>query len=75
MWLGIQDKAMEGNWKMMHANIPITFTNWKEYEPDGGLKENCATMYVWPGTWQTTQCDGKYPYYCVKDTIRSLPGN
>ena len=51
-WIGLNDVAEEGQWQW-HSGEPVTYTNWKEHERDGGnnaMKDYAIVGYN--GRWE-----------------------
>jgi len=76
VWLGAQDTTLEGTWKWVSGANENTFwqdgqtlsyTHWKEGEPNNVNNEDCAT-FVRDSGWNDVRCDSssfsvivKYP--------------
>lgn len=58
LWLGVTDKAQEGNWVDINENEPVEYNNFVSPFPYGGSIENCAALFP-DGTWGDAKCDLK----------------
>ncbi|XP_037776717.1 gamma-aminobutyric acid receptor subunit beta-like [Penaeus monodon] len=63
MWLGISDAANEGVWQAMDTTN-LTYENWGDNQPNGGVIENCAVMKgaVSRGEWADNSCRKSFKY-------------
>ena len=70
-WLGIHDKASEGNFVYDSDNQPIDWSDWAEGEPNNlGYGENCAVVDK-NGEWVDLPCNWspwKRSIVCERDT-------
>ena len=60
-WLGISDTAHEGNWQDVHGHT-VSYTKWKQGEPNGGKNENCVVTAAGTAEWNDVGCAAKLPY-------------
>jgi hypothetical protein len=50
-WLGGTDRAAEGSWAWSDGSA-WSYSNWHPVEPNGGVVENCAMVYIFDiGVW------------------------
>ena len=54
-WLGLNDVNEEGKFLLASTGVPITFSNWKNGEPDGGTGQNHVAFHKdYDGKWVDT---------------------
>ena len=64
-WIGIQDKANEGEFVYDSSNVNVTFKNFYSGEPDGEEDENCVAMgYNSYGKWYDHPCADAKQFIC-----------
>ena len=61
-WLGGRDYYQEGIWRWEGSRKPFDYQNWAQFEPNGGVGENCLAMakraYL-HGKWVDLDCNAK----------------
>ena len=58
LWLGATDTSTEGSFIWTTSGLPLTFTDWFDFEPNGGTVENCIGLYeVQAGLWIDLPCE------------------
>ena len=63
-WLGINDHLSEGNWVLVSTGQSLTFSAWRQGEPNndnnghyaGGKEENCCLTYPEDKKWNDFPC-------------------
>ena len=69
-WIGIHDKANEGQFTYESNGQTIGYKNWRPNKPNNsGKSEDCAHMYH--GKWNDLRCNYKLSFVCEKPP----PGN
>ena len=64
-WIGIQYKPDDKNYVYVSDNIPVTWTNWANGQPD--RNGNCvARGWGSEDTWDDRPCNLKNPFVCVR---------
>ena len=66
-WIGSHDQDVEGKWTWLPSNIPATWTNWDEGEPNswnGDTLEDCTVMKNFNGKWNDIRCSNEFAYIC-----------
>ena len=66
-WIGSHDQDVEGKWTWLPNNIPATWTNWDEGEPNswnGDTLEDCTVMKNFNGKWNDIRCSNEFAYIC-----------
>ena len=67
-WLGLTDKANEGQWRWTESGKSLAYSNWLSGQPDNyGRKQHCALIYIshendiiynWTkGKWDDENCN------------------
>ncbi|KFP62015.1 Pulmonary surfactant-associated protein A2, partial [Cariama cristata] len=54
-YLGIKEGETPGKFKYING-MPLNYTNWYQYEPNGKGKEKCVDMYT-DGRWIDRKCN------------------
>ncbi|NWX82895.1 SFTPA protein, partial [Nothoprocta ornata] len=54
-YLGIKETETFGQFSSMNG-IPVNYTKWHRYEPNGKGKEKCVEMYT-DGSWNDKTCN------------------
>ena len=66
-WIGLSDRAVEGEWRWIDDQ-PLAYEDaWAEGEPnDYGSGEDCihSNWRSTPGLWNDAGCGGRQPYVC-----------
>lgn len=58
-WIGINDKASEGNFQWVTGEA-VSYTNWNPGEPNNSAGvEDCAEIFGTHGGWNDLPCDGE----------------
>ena len=58
------DTGVESSYRWYSAdNFLVTWTNWKQYQPNGENVENCIVRDA-NGEWQDVACSTSYQFYC-----------
>ena len=72
LWLPIEDRKTEGEWKDFYTRQPIqNFTQpWAGSGPDGGLEQNCAVLLD-GDTWGDATCSSSHRACMCKNKPRS----
>ncbi|XP_074533357.1 LOW QUALITY PROTEIN: mannose-binding protein C-like [Halichoeres trimaculatus] len=55
VWISVNNKKAEGNFGVDLKNRPLTFTKWKEGQPDETIQDTGCTMLSGTGGWRVTQ--------------------
>ncbi|XP_045190001.2 perlucin-like [Mercenaria mercenaria] len=67
-WLGASDMAAEGSWVWNKTGSSVSYTNWKDGEPNnanGG--EDCLTITFSDSfRWNDNNCNNKFNFVCEK---------
>lgn len=65
-WIGSHDQDIEGRWTWLPNNIPATWTNWDEGEPNSwnGDNEDCTVLKNWNGKWNDIFCNNEFAFIC-----------
>ena len=75
VWIGIDDKSQEGDFRYASDNTAITYTDWDTAQPDnynynGNLDEDCVRLVNWPQTnrfkWVDGLCSLKQSFVCER---------
>ena len=60
IWLALEDKDIEGEWKDFYNGQPANFTlPWLQGEPNGGNHENCLNLLSGTSLWNDDGCQRK----------------
>ena len=66
VWIGIDDKSIEGKFTYATDGESVKFTNWNRGQPDNaGGNEDCA--HLWKGhgfRWNDVGCSAKMSFVC-----------
>ena len=66
VWIGIDDKSIEGKFTYASDGESVIFTNWNRGQPDNhGGHEDCA--HLWKGhgfRWNDIGCSAKMSFVC-----------
>ncbi|NXF91370.1 SFTPA protein, partial [Eubucco bourcierii] len=54
-YLGIKESEIPGQFKFINS-MPLNYTKWHKYEPNGKGTEKCVEMYT-DGTWNDKKCN------------------
>lgn len=54
-YLGIKEGEISGQFKYING-MPLNYTNWHQYEPNGKGREKCVEMYA-DGSWNDKKCN------------------
>ncbi|KFQ91396.1 Pulmonary surfactant-associated protein A, partial [Nipponia nippon] len=54
-YLGIKEGEISGQFKYING-MPLNYTKWHQYEPNGKGTENCVEMYT-DGSWNDKKCN------------------
>uniref|UniRef100_A0A8B9QFB4 C-type lectin domain-containing protein n=1 Tax=Apteryx owenii TaxID=8824 RepID=A0A8B9QFB4_APTOW len=54
-YLGIKESEISGQFSYMNG-IPLNYTKWRQYEPNGKGTEKCVEMYT-DGSWNDKKCN------------------
>ncbi|KFQ05009.1 SFTPA protein, partial [Haliaeetus albicilla] len=54
-YLGIKEGEISGQFKHING-MPLNYTNWHQYEPNGEGREKCVEMYT-DGSWNDKKCN------------------
>ncbi|NXG82045.1 SFTPA protein, partial [Stercorarius parasiticus] len=54
-YLGIKEGQTSGQFKYING-MPLNFTKWHQYEPNGKGTEKCVEMYT-DGSWNDKKCN------------------
>ncbi|XP_032047031.1 pulmonary surfactant-associated protein A-like [Aythya fuligula] len=54
-YLGIKESETSGQFEYMNG-MPLNYTNWHQYEPNGKGTEKCVEMYT-NGNWNDRKCN------------------
>lgn len=54
VWINVNNKKAEGEFKTDMKNRPLTFKNWGEGQPDKSIEDTGCTMLSENGSWQVT---------------------
>ncbi|XP_074883006.1 pulmonary surfactant-associated protein A-like [Buteo buteo] len=54
-YLGIKEGEISGQFKYING-MPLNYTNWHQYEPNGKGREKCVEMYT-DGSWNDKKCN------------------
>ncbi|XP_063417332.1 perlucin-like, partial [Mytilus trossulus] len=67
-WLGGTDEQKEGVWIWSHSQNLITFTDWREGEPNNyNGNEHCLSLKEASGyAWNDGPCQNLMPFICEK---------
>ena len=65
-WIGIDDRLQEGQFTYASNGEPVTYTNWKNGNPDNADgDENCVKYGKGLDfTWNDVKCSEKNPVIC-----------
>ena len=69
IFIGINDKDNEGQFVYDSSNEPISFSNWRAGDPDGGTGSNCVGFQYRESTktkWIDATCSNKFRFLCEK---------
>ncbi|XP_051540911.1 CD209 antigen-like [Myxocyprinus asiaticus] len=67
VWIGLTDSDEEGTWKWVNGST-LTSGFWRNGEPNGYVKENCALIQS--SRWHDYPCNNAYKWICEKSIIR-----
>ncbi|NXU51816.1 SFTPA protein, partial [Turnix velox] len=59
-YLGIKEGETLGQFKSING-MPLNYTKWQQYEPNGKGKEKCVEMYT-DGSWRDRKCNLNRPF-------------
>ena len=66
VWIGIDDKSIEGKFTYASDGESVKFTNWNRGQPDNaGGNEDCA--HLWKGhgfRWNDVPCSARMSFVC-----------
>jgi len=69
LWLGANDISTEGTWVWQNSGNTANYTQFQSYYPNGGISENCLTMWQDNGNWQDNYCKSPLSFHvCEKPT-------
>ncbi|NXH20390.1 SFPA2 protein, partial [Bucco capensis] len=54
-YLGIKEGEISGQFKYING-MPLNYTKWHNYEPNGKSREKCVEMYT-DGSWKDRKCN------------------
>jgi cysteine-rich repeat protein len=66
IYLGASDTVLEGTF-MWVTGEPLTFTAWKNLQPDDYMGEDCLVMQI-TDEWNDVNCDASKPFLCDRDS-------
>jgi cysteine-rich repeat protein len=66
IFLGASDTVLEGTFKWVTGE-PLTFTAWKDLQPDDYMGEDCLVMQI-TDEWNDVICDTSKPFLCDRDS-------
>ncbi len=66
-WLGLNDRAHEGEWRWDADNSTASFTYWKSGGPNGYASDNCASIDYASGRWFDFPCFWRHSFWCMKE--------
>ena len=68
VWIGYNDRSLEGNWIWTNTGKDGSYTNWKSGEPNNDGDQDCA--HLWSGQnnplWDDIQCHHNQWFVCEK---------
>lgn len=62
IWLGINDRAVEGSW--VWSDGTSSYTRWAVGEPNNANNEDCAVSYTNTGLWNDVPCTTTAAFVC-----------
>mmetsp|Transcript_29615 Transcript_29615/g.57734 ORF Transcript_29615/g.57734 Transcript_29615/m.57734 type:complete len:721 (+) Transcript_29615:199-2361(+) len=62
--IGLTDTS--GPWRWIDNRTSVGYVNWDCGEPDGGGKEDAATIVLETGKWADNNLNHAYPYFCSR---------
>jgi hypothetical protein len=84
-WTGGNDRATEGQWRWASSNVQFwqgsangsavggAYKNWKTFEPNNTLDQDCQRIDVLDGRWADENCNGLLNYVCEGDGCPADP--
>ncbi|XP_062585891.1 C-type lectin domain family 17, member A-like [Saccostrea cucullata] len=69
IWLGFNDREMEGTFKWTRPGSHVVFTNWRPGEPSNSQSDDCAGLSK-TGVWNDMSCTIAFRFICEKDKLR-----
>ena len=68
-WIGLNDRATEGQWKWVDTNTSATYQDWAPNEPNAyHLHDDCVAMAktTYKGHWIDENCNVNYLPICER---------
>ena len=69
-WLGLTDEAIEGEWRWLHNDVMVTFSDWSRGEPnDHKDGEDCGSFWRTILKWNDIPCTIRVKAICEKSDV------
>ncbi len=75
VWIGLQDKAHNGNWSHWNSGAPVAYSNWQDDQTDNKRGEQyCAELNNrWSiGKWYDENCEAKQNFVCEQGSNQAF---